>query len=95
MDIVNNAMPAFFHSMSGATMSMFRGLLAYAEPMTYEQIFARIDSTQVVLVSGEQDNVFTPGGGGAPQTWAGIRESGTVAKGASTRSRSRSRPRST
>ena len=28
IDIVNNAMPAFFHSMSGATMALFRGLLA-------------------------------------------------------------------
>jgi hypothetical protein len=80
IDIVNNAMPAFFASMTGATMSMFRGLLSYEQPMTYEQIFGRIDSSQVVLVSGEQDNVFTPGGGGTPQTWAGINEAGTVAK---------------
>jgi hypothetical protein len=80
IDIVNNAMPAFFHSMTGATMSMFRGLLSYEQPMTYEQIFRTIDSSQVVLVSGEQDNTFTPGGGGQPQTWAGLTESGTVAK---------------
>lgn len=82
IDIVNNAMPAFFHSMTGATMSMFRGLLAYDQPMTYEQIFGRIDSSQVVLVSGEQDNTFTPGGGGQPQAWAGLNETGSVAKGA-------------
>jgi hypothetical protein len=83
IDIVNNGMPAFFASMAGATMSMFRGLLAYDAPMTYEQIFAKVDSSQVILVTGEQDNTFTPGGGGQPQTWTGLNESGTIKKGAS------------
>ena len=78
IDIVNNAMPAFFHSMSGATMAMFRGLLAHDAPKTYEQIFRNIDSTQVVLVSGEQDNTYTPGGGGQPEAWAGLTDAGTV-----------------
>jgi hypothetical protein len=78
VDIVNNAMPAFFASMSGATMAMFRGLLQHAEPQTYEQIFRNVDSSQIVLVSGEQDNVFTPGGGGTPTQWAGLTDRGTV-----------------
>jgi hypothetical protein len=78
IDIVNNAMPAFFHSMSGATMAMIRGLIAYQTPQTYEQIFRRIDSVQVVLVSGEQDNAFTPGAGGAPVLWNGLVDSGAV-----------------
>lgn len=81
VDIVNNAMPAFFASMSGATMSLFRGFLSYEDPKTYEQMFSRVDSSQLVLVTGEQDNVFTPGGGGQPQTWAGLSESGSVTKG--------------
>jgi hypothetical protein len=83
IDIVNNAMPAFFHSMAGATMSMFRGLLDQANPKTYEQIFRGIDSSQVVLVSGEQDNLFTPGGGGTPSSWGGLTDRGTVKKGES------------
>jgi len=78
IDIVNNAMPAFFHSMSGATMSMFRGLVNFNEPATYEQIFRGIDSSQVVLVSGEQDNTFTPGGGGTPTAWPGLTDRGSV-----------------
>jgi hypothetical protein len=78
IDIVNNAMPAFFHSMSGATMSMFRGFVDHANPKTYEQIFRGIDSSQVVLVSGEQDNVFTPGGGGTPTTWTGLADRGSL-----------------
>ncbi|MDB4952644.1 MAG: hypothetical protein JWO36_213, partial [Myxococcales bacterium] len=80
IDIVNNGMPAFFASMAGATMSMFRGLLAYDNPKTYEQIFATVDSSQIVMVTGEQDNVFTPGGGGQPQAWAGLTATGTVAR---------------
>ena len=80
IDIVNNAMPAFFHSMSGATMALFRGFLDHANPKTYEQLFASVDRSQVVLVSGEQDNVYTPGGGGQPQAWAGINENGEVTR---------------
>ena len=83
IDIINNAMPAFFASMSGATMSVFRGLLSYAEPKTYEQMFSNIDRSQVVMVTGEQDNAFTPGGGGQPMPWAGLSENSSVAKNAS------------
>jgi hypothetical protein len=83
MDMVNNSMPAFFASMSGATMAVFRGLMSYDSPVTYEQMFKNVDSSQVVMVTGEQDNVYTPGGGGQPQVWAGISETGTIAKGAS------------
>lgn len=85
IDIINNSMPAFFHSMTGATMSIFRGLMAYQAPQTYEQMFRGVDSSQVVMVTGEQDNVFVPGGGGGPQpgTWGGISETGlSLAKNA-------------
>ncbi|MFN0247495.1 MAG: PPC domain-containing protein [Kofleriaceae bacterium] len=84
IDIINNAMPAFFHSMTGATMSIFRGLLAHDNPKTYEEMFRGIDSSQVVMVTGEQDNTFVPGGGGGtppPATWGGISETGSVNKG--------------
>ena len=79
IDIINNAMPAFFASMSGATMSIFRGLLNHGEPKTYEQMFSSIDRSQVVMVTGEQDNKYTPGGGGQPMPWAGITENGSIA----------------
>lgn len=81
VDVVNNGMPAFFASMSGASLAMFRGLLAYDAPRTYEQIFAGVDRSQVVLVTGEHDNSFVPGGGGEPETWAGLSGSGTLKKG--------------
>jgi len=81
LDIVNNGMPAFFANMADSTMAITRGLLAYDEPKTYEQIFKNISSSQVVMVTGEEDNVFTPGGGGQPSTWNGMSESGAVDKG--------------
>lgn len=84
IDIINNGEPAFFASMAGDTMAMFRGLVGYDAPKTYEQIFAQIDDSQLVMVTGEQDNTFTPGaGGGQPQPWAGLSDHGTVAHGAS------------
>ncbi|MBA3499738.1 MAG: PPC domain-containing protein [Deltaproteobacteria bacterium] len=82
LDLVNNAMPAFFHELSNTSMAMFRGLIAHDQPKTFEQMFANIDRDQVVLVSGEQDNVFTPGGGGNPQPWPGLSGSGALARAA-------------
>ena len=84
IDIVTNAEPAFFASMAGATLAMFRGLMSYSDPKTYEQIFRSVDSSQIVLVVGEQDNKFTPGstGGGTAQPWAGLTDAGTIAKSA-------------
>jgi hypothetical protein len=85
IDIVNNAMPAFFHDLSTTTMAMFRGLVAHDAPKTYEQIFRNIPSVQVVLVSGEQDNEFTPGGGGQPTPWAGLTDGGSLGRNAEQR----------
>ncbi len=78
LDIVTNAMPSFFSSMPNATMALINGLLDHENPKNYESIFRNVDSSEVVLVSGEQDNTFVPGGGGNPTTWDGMNESGTV-----------------
>jgi hypothetical protein len=80
IDIVNNGMPAFFANMSESSLAMFRGFLSYEDPKTYEQIFTQISSSQLVMVTGEHDNTFTPGGGGMPQTWAGMSEQGSLAR---------------
>ncbi len=82
VDSITNAMPSFFHSMPAASVALFRGLLAFDAPRTYEQIFANVDRKQVILVSGEQDNAFVPGGGGVPEAWAGLTVTSTVLKGA-------------
>ena len=86
VDIVTNAMPSFFSSMPHATMAMVKGLLSWDEPRTYEQIFKQIDSKEVVLVSGEQDNVYVPGYGDVDpiepdvEPWAGLDEEGSVVR---------------
>ncbi len=82
IDIVNNGMPAFFANMAESSLALFRGFISFDDPKTYEQIFAKIDSSQLVMVTGEQDNTFTPGGGGNPQPWAGINEQGSLARSA-------------
>lgn len=60
MDEVTNSMPSFFSSMPHATMALIRGLLGNSTPRTYDEIFADVDPAQVVLVTGEEDNVFRP-----------------------------------
>ncbi len=61
MEFVTNAMPSFFHAMADGTTTMVDGLLSYAQPKTYDAIFENVDDSEVVLVTGEEDNVFTPG----------------------------------
>ena len=80
MDVITNAMPSYFRSMSKATTVLIQGLLSRDEPQTYEAMFRRIDSSQVILVSGEEDNAFVPGGAQPPQAWAGMDESGSVTR---------------
>lgn len=85
MDIITNAMPSFFRDMSATTTTLITSLTDIEEPRTYEQIFAKIPSSQVVLVSGEQDNEFVPGFGeddDEPETdtWGGIEEAGEVTR---------------
>ena len=61
LDVVANAMPSYFRSMPAATMAIISGLLSYDDPMTYEEILKQIDDAEVALVTGEHDNVYTPG----------------------------------
>lgn len=86
-DIVTNALPAYFRSMTEATLAMIRGLAAYDDPRTYETIFRDVDEVQVVLVTGEHDNTFVPGGADLNldpidgSAWAGLREADVLAGG--------------
>jgi hypothetical protein len=65
MDIVTNAMPAYFHEMPDASMAILRAALADV-PRSYGVIFRDVDPDQVVVVTGEEDNAFTPAMGSAP-----------------------------
>ncbi len=60
LDIVTNAMPAPASQSPRNILALFSALAAWDAPLTYEQIFERFNRSQVVLVSGEQDNVYQP-----------------------------------
>jgi hypothetical protein len=82
MEIVTNAMPSYFQSNAAADLALIRGMLAYNAPKTYQQIFREFDSRQIVVVTGEEDNVYVPGyvPGGGGGAWSGMEERGSVAK---------------
>jgi hypothetical protein len=61
MEFVTNAMPSFFHSNAAADAAIIDGFLSVSQPKTYNQMFEGIDRAQIVLVTGEEDNVYTPG----------------------------------
>jgi hypothetical protein len=62
MDVVSNVMAAWFHTGAETTLALLDGLVA---PKTYGEMFATIDSSQVITVSGEEDNTFVPKPGDA------------------------------
>lgn len=79
MDIVTNAMPAYFMNMSNATMALVGALANPAAPKSYGTIFREIDESQVVVVTGEEDNVFNASYR-PTSTWAGFHTAGAVKK---------------
>ncbi len=77
MDVVANAMPAFFSSMASASLALIRGLMTPDAPKTYEDMLRNVDASQVVVVTGEEDNVFDPG---PVAPWTGMDEAGAVSR---------------
>ena len=61
MEFVTNAMPAFFHEMPSASLALFNAFMAPEKPLSYDKIFEGVDDSQVIGVTGEEDNAFTPG----------------------------------
>lgn len=80
LEVVSNGMPTYFSSMPNGTLALFRGLMSVDTPRTYDQIFGGVDRSQVVSVTGEEDNAYYPAGGPGP--WTGLDESSTVSKSA-------------
>lgn len=83
VDLITNALPSFFANMSEATMALVNGMLAYDNPLTYEQIFKDISSTQIVLVTGEHDNEYVPGFGDTDPVdagWTGLSLDGDLTR---------------
>lgn len=83
MDMITNVMPSYFHSMANASMALIDGLLAYESPQTYDTIFTKIDRSEVVVVTGEEDNVFTPGYTPGGSGWEGFAAADSLERGAS------------
>ena len=82
MDMVTNAMPAYFASMPSASLALIRGLMDPVAPLTYDEMLSRVDASQVALVTGEEDNTYTPGpGDGAVTEWTGMNDAAFVARG--------------
>lgn len=92
MDIITNVMPSYFQQMPNASLTLIRGLSNIATPRTYEEMFRSIDDSQVIVVTGEEDNVYVPGytgggstggssGGSTGGGFTGLSEKGTVAGG--------------
>ncbi|MGZ3438305.1 MAG: hypothetical protein ACXVDD_02265, partial [Polyangia bacterium] len=77
MDMVTNAMPAYFVSLADSTMALVRALSAPNAPQSWGTIFRNVDSAQVAVVTGEEDNVFTPGYDPGSY-WNGFDAAGTV-----------------
>ncbi|MBX3190007.1 MAG: PPC domain-containing protein [Labilithrix sp.] len=88
MEFVTNAMPSFFHSMAAASTAIVKAFLEFQQPKTYDKLFEGIDRAEVVLVTGEEDNVFTPGmpigsgggGGGGGGAFVPFEEQANVAR---------------
>ncbi len=58
MDFITNAMPAYFHALQEDSMAIIRAAVNHTTPTTYQNIFKNLDRVQVVVVTGEEDNVF-------------------------------------
>jgi hypothetical protein len=79
MEVVTNAMPAYFMNMPGAAMALVSALGNPDAPKSYNTIFKSVDSSQIVVVTGEEDNVYVPTYAPGPK-WAGLRSEGNVGK---------------
>lgn len=77
LDVMRNAMPAYFSSMPDASMAVIDAMIEDDAPKSYAGIFKGIDEAQVVVVTGEEDNVFTPTFDPGAR-WAGWSDSGAV-----------------
>jgi hypothetical protein len=78
MDVLANAMPAYFDRMSDGATALVRALLATNAPRPYETIFRDLPREQIVVVTGEEDNAFAPNMSVLPN-WGFTRE-GAVRK---------------
>lgn len=77
LDTISNAMPAYFHDLDPTTIALVTALGNPDQPKSYIRMFQDVDPVQVVVATGEEDNVFHQGFD--PGTdWAGFAARGEV-----------------
>jgi hypothetical protein len=79
MDFITNAMPAYFHALTEDSMALVNAAVGHTTPTTYQNIFKNMDRVQVVVVTGEEDNVFSSTYDDGV-TWNGLEAEGAVGK---------------
>ncbi|MEO7093108.1 MAG: hypothetical protein ABI175_07655 [Polyangiales bacterium] len=79
MEVITNAMPAYFMNMPNAAMALVSALGNPAAPKSYNSIFKSIDDSQIAVVTGEEDNVYVPTYAPGPR-WSGLTAEGNVGK---------------
>ena len=60
LDVATNVLPSFFSNYAASSLSFVKALSQRDTPKTYNQLLTELPSDQVVVVSGEEDNVFRP-----------------------------------
>jgi hypothetical protein len=64
MDTLTNVMAGYFKSLGPTSLTLLHALLDARDtsraPKRYEEIFQNIDPSQIVVVTGEEDNVLEP-----------------------------------
>lgn len=87
MDTVTNVMAVFFSALVPSSLDLVHALVdardASRPPKTYAQIFSSSDPTQLVVISGEEDNVLEPLPPAPPPSGAGTAPGGAQVSGAS------------
>jgi len=60
LDIVSNAMPAYFKDLASGERAIIAGLLDRARPKSYNDLLKDVARAQVAVVMGEEDNTYRP-----------------------------------
>jgi len=60
LDVATNVLPSYFNNYASSSLSLFKALMQRQTPKSYNEILSELPSDQVVVITGEEDNSFTP-----------------------------------
>jgi len=92
LDMITNLTPGKTSWLHTSSLALLRGVVNPSQPSTYDAILSRFEPDHRAAVTGDEDNMYRPGmkigpfnGGstssGSGSSWAGLKKSGTVARG--------------